>query len=104
MPKGELILWGALRNRTCGYKFRRQYGIGPFIIDLYCPQVNLAVEVDGLSHIYEEQKQYDKRRQVYLESKRIHVIRFESGDVFFNLDRVLQTIYDTCKHLEKNKT
>jgi len=51
MPQAEVILWSKLRNKALkGYKFRRQYSIERFVIDFYCPQLKLAIEVDGDSH------------------------------------------------------
>ena len=48
MTKAELMIWSKLRRKqVCGYKFRRQYGVGSYIIDFYCPKIKLAVEIDG---------------------------------------------------------
>lgn len=46
MPKGEKILWQTLRNRQVEYKFRRQYSINKFVVDFYCPELKLVIEVD----------------------------------------------------------
>ena len=59
----EKIFWMQLRNRQIlGYKFRRQYSIDHFVIDFYCPELKLAVELDGDVHNIPEQKEYDKAR------------------------------------------
>jgi very-short-patch-repair endonuclease len=51
MPQAEIILWSKLKNKGFkGYKFRRQYSVGKFVIDFYCPRLKLAIEVDGKSH------------------------------------------------------
>jgi very-short-patch-repair endonuclease len=53
MPLAEIILWERLKNRQLeGYKFRRQYSVQDFVIDFYCPELKLAVEIDGESHYY----------------------------------------------------
>ena len=53
MPLAEIILWERLKNRQLeGYKFRRQYNVQDFVIDFYCPELKLAVEIDGESHYY----------------------------------------------------
>lgn len=52
MPRAEVLLWDRLRNRKLlGCRFRRQYSVGPFIVDSYCPGLKLAIELDGESHI-----------------------------------------------------
>ncbi len=101
MPKGEKILWQALRNRQVEYKFRRQYSINRFVVDFYCPKLKLAIEVDGYTHFDDEEKyQYDKNRQDYLELLKITVLRYRSEQIFKNLNSVLEQIYYTCEKLE----
>ena len=64
MPKAEVILWSKLKSKGLdGYKFRRQYSVGKFVIDFYCPRVKLAIEVDGDSHFSERSEVCDKERQ-----------------------------------------
>jgi len=64
----EELVWRYLRNRRMsGYKFKRQYSIDHFVIDFYCPELKLAVELDGESHNNSEQMEYDIKRQKYLE-------------------------------------
>ncbi len=54
MPRPEAILWARLRDRQLGgQKFRRQYSVGNFVIDFFCPELKLAVEIDGESHFVE---------------------------------------------------
>ena len=103
MPEGENILWKALKSRRIQYKFRRQYGIGPFVVDFYCPQVKLVVEVDGESHLDEEVIKYDKRRQKYLENKGLVFIRFVSAEVFGDPNQVGDQIFKKCEELNRQK-
>ena len=59
----EARLWARLRDRRLGgFKFRRQYPIGGYILDFYCPETHLAIELDGGGHAKDEQKEYDKKR------------------------------------------
>jgi very-short-patch-repair endonuclease len=68
MTEPEIILWSRLKNRQMlGYKFRRQVSVGPFVIDFYCPEKKLAIEVDGGSHFVEEAEAYDGERQSVIE-------------------------------------
>lgn len=99
MPKSERILWDRLRGNQIGYKFRRQHGIGRYIVDFYCPSVKVVVEIDGLSH--EDNYEHDMFRQEYIESLGIRVLRFNTEEVFNNLDYVVHAIYQVCAAKEK---
>jgi very-short-patch-repair endonuclease len=99
----EAILWKYLRNRNLEYKFRRQHPIKFFIIDFYCPQVKLCIEIDGDTHITKEQRNYDTARTEYLESLGHKVVRFTNNDVRFNIHAVVQAILDTCNELKNSK-
>jgi len=84
-PLAEQRLWHRLRNRQLmGYRFRRQYGVGPYVLDFYCPELKLAIEVDGDSHF--AAGEYDRERQRYIESLGIRVLRFTNREVFERLD------------------
>jgi very-short-patch-repair endonuclease len=63
----EATLWGAVRRRNLEYKFRRQHPIDRFIVDFYCAQAKLCIELDGESHLAPDQIEYDKARTEYLE-------------------------------------
>src|SRR5919108_2774054 len=91
--KAEQMLWSKLREKQLlGYKFRRQYSVGPYVIDFYCPQLKLAIEIDGKSHFQEGMPQYDEQRQHYIESLNICFLRFINRDVFERIDVVLEMI------------
>jgi very-short-patch-repair endonuclease len=87
----EKRLWQVLRNRQlAGHKFRRQYPIGPYIVDFVCWEQRLVVELDGGQHM--EQQAYDERRSVYLNQQGFHVVRFWNNDVLNNLDGVVHAL------------
>jgi len=88
----ESELWRALRNRQSGYKFRRQHPVDRFIIDFYCAEAKLLIEVDGASHLEPEQQEYDKLRTEYLEELGYKVIRFMNDEVKFNIHSVTNEI------------
>ena len=93
MPKAEIILWSKLKSkRLDGYKFRRQYSVGKFVIDFYCPRLKLAIELDGDSHFSEGSEESDKGRQDFIESFGISFLRFTNNDIYENLDEVLTAI------------
>ncbi|MBE9504090.1 MAG: endonuclease domain-containing protein [Proteobacteria bacterium] len=94
MPKSEILLWDKIRGRQIkGFKFRRQYSVGRYVVDFYCPKTKLAIEVDGDSHFQEGAEDYDKERQRYIESCGIRFLRFTNLDVQENMDGVLDVIY-----------
>jgi very-short-patch-repair endonuclease len=86
----EALLWQSLRNRQLGLKFRRQQPIGSFVVDFYCDEAALIVEVDGPIHQY--QQEADRERQQILENLDLRVLRVTADDVSTNLDRVLTRI------------
>lgn len=93
MPRAEVILWSRLRRgQLRGHRFRRQYSIGPYSVDFYCAQARLAIELDGDTHFTPEAKQSDARRQQYIESFGIRVLRFTNVELYDNLDGVIEAI------------
>ena len=79
----ESTLWAHLRNkRLIGFKFRRQHPCGPYILDFYCSEEHLAVELDGGQHFDEAAQSYDQRRTAFLVRQGIQVIRFPTVLVF----------------------
>ena len=76
----EVGLWGHLRNRQLGgFRFRRQHPIGPYILDFYCPQARLAVEIDGSAHGHPDQIRHDARRDEWLATKGVRTLRIPSS-------------------------
>ena len=94
----EQILWFSIRqNQIAGAKFRRQFTIEPYIVDFYCREVNLVIEVDGDVHADQKQIEHDRRRTNYLESKGLRVFRVNNNDIRDNLNGVLAKIYELVK-------
>ena len=101
MPEGENRVWKVVKNNNLGYKFRRQYGIGPFVADFCCPQIKLVIEVDGLSHDDKSIADYDQWRQKYLENNGFTVIRFTSTEAFSDLQDIAKKITGICQSLDR---
>lgn len=101
MPKGERLLWQHLKgSQLGGYKFRRQAGVGPYVVDFYCPKLRLVVEVDGYSHMNEEAQAYDRKRDAYMKQLGLTVNRYTGVQVWEELDSVKQNILNACKSLD----
>ena len=93
MTPPETRLWNRLRaKRLGGLKFRRQHPIGPFILDFYCAEAKLAVEVDGRIHDDPDRLDHDRRRTAWLQRQEIRVVRLAAESVRTELDGVLAFI------------
>jgi len=93
LPPAEVALWKLLKNKKlAGRKFRRQHQAGPYILDFYCPEEKLVVELDGEVHCNLPRWEYDEARTRSLQEHGIRVIRFENREVFENPEGVLYAI------------
>ena len=87
----EKTLWQCLRGRQlAGLRFRRQHAIDRFIVDFYCAEARLVIEVDGPIHQYSQEQ--DGLRQEFLESRGLRVLRFTNDEVAGSVERVLARI------------
>jgi type I restriction enzyme M protein len=97
--KWESVLWRHLRNRNfAGYKFRRQHPLDPYVLDFYCAEAKLAIELDGGGHNYRGGQIRDHAREEFLARHGIEVLRFWNHQVREELDSVLRAI---CFALEE---
>ncbi|MGZ8362435.1 MAG: endonuclease domain-containing protein [Caulobacteraceae bacterium] len=93
MSPPEHQLWDRLSGRQLdGLKFRRQHPFDPYMLDFYCPEVRLAVEVDGWAHAMGDQPQRDERRDAFLAERGIRTLRIPASDVAKDIEAVLITI------------
>ena len=93
IPTPESIIWEKIRNRQlCNSKFRRQYSVGNYIVDFYCTERKLAIEIDGDSHYNAKAIEHDKKRQNTIESYGIKFLRFTNKEVTENIEGVLSNI------------
>lgn len=100
LSKAEAIMWNHLSRRQMnGYKFRRQQSVDQYVIDFYCPELKLAIEIDGDSHFMSGAEVQDKIRQEYIESFGIKFLRFTNEDVYKNIDGVCQTVYNKIEEV-----
>ena len=97
MPKPEEILWQRIRRKQLGVKFRRQHGIGRYIVDFYCPELNLVIEIDGDSHFSDEGKEKDTIRDSFMETLGIKVLRFTNEEVMKQTESVLERLFNLVR-------
>lgn len=94
MTLSEVLLWQELnKKQMLGFDFDRQKPIDNYIVDFYCKDLQLAIEIDGESHDHEEASVNDQIRQSKLESLGVHFLRFEYLEVKKEMKYVLNHIY-----------
>ena len=99
MPPAEAILWQKIARRGSGAKFRRQHGIGIYVVDFYCPEVRLAIELDGLSHDGDQAAQNDARRQREIEELGVVFLRFSNTEIYRDVEAVAESIAQEVEKL-----
>jgi len=98
MSSPEVRLWNQLRDRRVGgLKFRRQHPVEPYVLDFYCPEARLAIEVDGAQHNDDDHIRRDARRDAFLAAQGIRTLRIPAIDVFQEMDGVVATILEAAK-------
>ena len=97
--RAEIYLWREIRKKRLGVEFHRQVPIGEFIVDFFCHEIMLAVEVDGFSHNIEEVMEGDKIRSAKLEELGVRIIRFEDKEVLTDMNNVIRELESTIREL-----
>ena len=95
----ETLLWSRIRRRSLGYEFHRQVTIDEYIVDFYCHELRLAIEVDGSSQ--DNKQEYDLLRQRKLERLGVRFLRFDDRDFKRSMNDVLRAITTVIAELEK---
>ena len=90
MSLPERVLWAHLRRKQTGLRFRKQQPAGPYVLDFYCHEARLCVEVDGQTHDFTAQR--DEQRDEWLKSQGVRTLRVAARDVLENLEGVIQYI------------
>jgi very-short-patch-repair endonuclease len=98
----EQLLWSLLRARRLGgWKFRRQHPLPPYILDFYCHELGLAIELDGGQHNDPSARRYDERRNAFLAKRGIKVLRFWNHEVLQDTEAVLEAIWSEAMARQK---
>ena len=93
MTLPEVLLWTAIRGgQIDGFKFRRQHPIGPYVLDFYCVEAKLAVEVDGSAHDAPDQMRHDRARDEWLTAAEVRVLRLPARCVLDDVDGVRRMV------------
>lgn len=99
----EALMWQVLRaKRFMNLKFRRQHVIVPYLVDFYCHEISLVVELDGSQHGMDDAIEYDAERTKFLEALELTVVRYWNHDVLRRTDGVLEDLWNVCSELKNN--
>lgn len=96
MTLPEVQLWTILRARPGGLRFRRQHPIGAYVLDFYCPQMKLAIGVDGIAHGMGDGPAHDALRDAWLARQGIATLRVSASDVLKEVEAVMRLIVERC--------
>ena len=100
----EAIFWQILTGKQIdGLKFRRQYGFGPFVLDFYCPEIRLCIEIDGMVHKTADADEYDRMRTQFLNDNDIAVKRYDNDVVYRNVEGIIREIREYKKEWDALK-
>jgi len=100
MTDAEMVLWSRLKNRNIfKVRFRRQHPVDIFVLDFYCHEIKLAIEVDGRIHLKREIQEYDEGRSHDIEKFGIKMLRFTNEQILNNLNEVQTKILNTINDL-----
>lgn len=100
----EVLLWNRIKNRAImGYQFNRQKPLDKYIVDFYCKELKLVIEIDGSSHNHHEAYLDDIKRQNILESMQLKFLRFNDIDVKRNMENVIRSIESFIMDFENGK-
>ena len=101
----ENLMWQLLRaKRFMNLKFRRQHVIASFIVDFYCHEIGLVIEVDGGQHGTDDAMEYDAERTKFLEALGLRVVRYWNNEVLLETDDVLDDLWKVCLGLKSKNT
>lgn len=104
MTEQEIDLWLRIRRKQVdGHRFRRQFSVGSYVLDFYCPELRLAIEVDGESHSKPTAREYDREREEQLQQLGLTVLRFKNSEVENNISEVIGKIQEVLKSLQTNQ-
>ena len=97
MSLPEVLLWRELRRRAGGFKFRKQHPVGRYVVDFYCAEAKLGIEVDGVAHDMGDRPERDEAREGFMAGQGIALIRFPASDVLKSPIEVADSVVAACR-------
>ena len=99
MTKAEVLLWLEIKNKKLKERFLRQYSVDIYVVDFYCPNKKLAIEVDGATHLLDEDIDYDIKRQREIEKTGIEFLRLTNDEIYEDMFNVIEKIKEKIETL-----
>lgn len=96
----EVLFWKEIQKKKLGIEFHRQVPVKNYIVDFFCHELMLAIEIDGSSHDSEYALILDEKRQKEIEELGVHFVRFDDMEIKKNIDRVLEYLQSTIDKLK----
>ncbi|HXH52729.1 MAG TPA: DUF559 domain-containing protein [Sphingomicrobium sp.] len=96
MSLPEVLLWQLLRRSPCGVRFRRQYAIGPFVADFYCPAAKLVIEIDGQAHAAGNRGVRNEARDAWLRANGLAIMRIPAAEVLADVGAAADALVRLC--------
>lgn len=96
----ESFLWSKIKNNHLSFKFRRQQGVGDYIVDFYCSETKLVIELDG--EVHRNKYESDVERDNFLIEQGIKILRYRNEEIMKNIDGVLEDIKNNCLKIKNN--
>lgn len=97
MTLPEILLWRALKVRPEGLKFRKQHPVGTYVLDFFCAEARLCIEVDGKAHDRGDQPAFDARRDAWLELHGVETLRLPASMILRDLDAAVVAVTATAR-------
>jgi very-short-patch-repair endonuclease len=97
MTLPEVLLWRELRRKGGGIKFRRQHPIGSYVIDFYCADAKLGIEIDGMTHETSDRPQRDEARTAFISAQGIELLRMPASEVLNSVVECAEAIVAACR-------
>jgi very-short-patch-repair endonuclease len=96
MTLPEVLLWRLLKGKPMGVKFRKQHPVGDFIVDFYCAEKRVGIEIDGIAHDMGDNPHLDICRDAFLKSMGVDIVRIPAPDVLRDVDAAADSIVRYC--------
>jgi very-short-patch-repair endonuclease len=96
MSPPEVKLWKLLQGSPSGIRFRRQYAVGPYVADFYCPAAKLVIEIDGLIHDFEGPAAKDEQRDEEIRNLGLRIMRIPASEIFADASAVADSLIALC--------
>ena len=97
MSLPEVLLWNLIRRKPDGVKFRRQHPLGDYVLDFYCAEAKICIEVDGIIHDMGDNPPHDAERDEWLREQGVEVLRIPASDALKSPEDIAEALVRYCQ-------